>query len=335
LDGFEVFSADGKAIKHVKRLLKPLRGMQAGILGARASVVVNLRTGTAVGMAGHLDGEAGEAALTEELLPKMAAAAAGKSWLAVLDRLYCNLSFPGRILKANGHFLIRYCANTTFVVDTARAAQESQDAKGRRIVQEWGRLGKTAGDKALYVRRITLHLGNGQKLSVITDLLDEAAFPAEDLLETYHMRWGIETVFHQITEVFSLQHLIGSSPQAVLFQFSLCLLMYNVLQVLRAHLAAHQKCEAKKISNEKLFYDMKRQLVSVGELVEVPRLLDLLGDVPTADELRDHLRENLYEAWSNRWWKAPSSGGGGHKKVKKRVLGNHTSTYRVLQEAKT
>jgi hypothetical protein len=334
-EGFEVFGADGKAIKHVKRLLKPLRGLQAGILGARASVALNLRTGTAVGMVGHLDGEAGEAALTEELLPKMAAAAAGKPWLAVLDRLYCNLSFPRRVLQAGGHFLIRYCSNTTFVVDPARAAQESRDAQGRRIVQEWGRLGKTAGDQALYVRRITLHLGNGKEISVITDLLDEAAFPAEDMLETYHKRWGIETVFHQITDVFSLKHLIGSSPQAVLFQFSLCLLMYNTLQVLRAHLAAHQKCEARKISNEKLFYDVKRQLVSVSELVEVTRLLDLLGEAPTAAELRDHLRENLQDAWSNRWWKAPSSRGGGHKKVKTRVLGNHTSTYRVLQQAKT
>src|SRR6202044_1801951 len=68
-DGFEVFGADGKAIKNVRRLCKPLRGLQAGILGARASVALNLRAGTAVGMVGHLDGEAGEAALTEELLP--------------------------------------------------------------------------------------------------------------------------------------------------------------------------------------------------------------------------------------------------------------------------
>jgi hypothetical protein len=334
-EGFEVFSADGKAIKHVKRLLKPLRGLQAGILGARASVALNLRTGTAIGMVGHLDGEAGEAALTEELLVTMAAAAADKPWLAVLDRLYCNLSFPGRVLLAGGHFLIRYCSNTTFVVDPARAAHESRDAQGQRIVQEWGRLGKTAGDQALSVRRITLHLDHGKTISVITDLLDEAAFPAEDLLATYHKRWGIETVFHQITDVFSLEHLIGTSPSAVLFQFAFCLLMYNTLQVLRAHLAAHQKCEAQKISNEKLFYDVKRQLVSVSELVEVTRLLDLLGEAPTAAQLRDHLRENLHDAWSNRWWKAPSSRGGGHKKVKTRVLGNHTSTYRVLQQAKT
>ena len=41
----ELFGADGKAIKHVKRLLKPLRGLGAGIPGARASVGLNLRTG--------------------------------------------------------------------------------------------------------------------------------------------------------------------------------------------------------------------------------------------------------------------------------------------------
>src|SRR5206468_6555683 len=68
---FEVFGADGKAIKHVKRLLKPLRNLQAGILGARSSVGLDLRTGLAVEMVGHLDGEAGEGALTEVLLPEL------------------------------------------------------------------------------------------------------------------------------------------------------------------------------------------------------------------------------------------------------------------------
>jgi len=333
--GFEVFGADGKAIKHVQRLLKPLRGLQAGILGARAAVALNLRTGTAVSMVGHLDGEAGEAALTEELLPTMAAAAAGRPWLVVLDRLSCNLRFPRQVLEAGGHFLIRYCSNTTFGADPARAAQQSCDAQGRRIVQEWGRLGKAEGPQALDVRRITLHWADGKVLSVITDLLDEVADPALDLLTTSQKRWGIETVFHQITDVFSLRHLIGSSPQAVLFQLSFCLLWYNTLQVLRTHLADHQRCAAPKISKEKLFYDVKRQLVSVRELVEVRCLVELLGAAPTAAELRDHLRENLRGAWSQRWWKAPSSGGGGHKKVKTRVLGNHTSTYRVLQKAKT
>ena len=333
--GHEVFGFDGKAIKHVKRLLKPLRGLQAGILGARASVALNLRTGMAVRMIGDLDGEAGEGALTERLLSNMAAAAGGKPWVVVLDRLYCNLGFPRRVLDAGGHFLIRYCSNTHFVADPTRPAQKSCDAKGQQIVQEWGRLGKSAGPRALYVRRITLHLASGAVISVVTDLLDEAVYPAEALLATYRKRWGIERVFHQITDVFSLKNLIGTSPKAVLFQLSFCLLLYNTLQVLRTHLAFHQKCEAEKISNEKLFYDLKRELVAVDELVENECLLELLGEAPTAGEFRAYLQENLRGVWSNRWWKAPSSGGGGHKKVKRRVLGNHTSTQRVLQRAKT
>src|SRR4051794_12808562 len=331
---YEVFGADGKAIKHVKRLLKPLRGLQAGILGARASVGLNLRTGLAVAMVGHLDGEAGEAALTDVLLLTLARTAGQRPWVVVLDRLYCNLSFPQQVLKAGGHFLIRYCSNTTFVPDATRPARESRDAQGYRIEQEWGWLGKVESADRQYVRRVTKHWPDGKELSVVTDLLDEAKYPAEGMLSTYQSRWGIETVFHQITDVFSLRHLIGTMPKAVLFQLSFCLLLYNALQVVRAPLAAHQECEAKKISNEKLFYDVKRQMVAVSELVEADSLVSLLGPVPTAAELRESLREGLRGAWSDRWWKKPSSGRGGHQKVKTRVPGNHTSTYRVLQQEK-
>ena len=85
-----------------------------------------------------------------------------------------------------------------------------------------------------YVRRITKHLRDGKEIGVVTDLLDEVKYPAEAMLTTYQSRWGIETVFHQITDVFSLRHLIGTMPKAVLFQMSFCLLMYNALQVVRA-----------------------------------------------------------------------------------------------------
>ena len=101
-------------------------------------------------------------------------------------------------------------------------------------MQEWGWLGKVQKADRLYVRRITKHLPGGKEIGVVTDLLDEAKYPAEAMLATYQNRWGIETVFHQITDVFSLRHLIGTMPQAVLFQLSFCLLLYNALQVVRA-----------------------------------------------------------------------------------------------------
>src|SRR6185503_12363823 len=173
-----------------------------------------------------------------------------------------------------------------------------RDDQGRRIVQEWGWLGKVEKDDRQYVRRITKDLPGGKVIRVVTDLLDEVRYPAEAMLSTYQSRWGIETVFHQITDVFSLKHLIGTRPKAVLFQLSFCLLLYNALQVVRAYLASPQGCEAKAISNEKLFYDVKRQLVAVSELVEVDSLLSLLGEAPTATALRECLRGRLRSAWS-------------------------------------
>lgn len=332
---FDLFAIDGKAIKHVKRLLKPLRSLQAGILGARAAVGLNLRSGQAVAMVGHVDGEAGEADLARSLLPQLAIASGTKSWLAVLDRLYCNLKFPHDVLAAGGHFVIRYDPHTSFNPDPDRCLQESVDEKGQRIVQRWGWLGKATDRRRLYVREITRFLADGKEICVVTDLLDDQVFPAAEVLALYRQRWSIERVFHQITDVFSLKKLIGTNPKAVLFQLAFCLMLYNTLQVVRAHIAADQDIEAETISNEKLFYDLRRQLISVQELVTVPQLLDLLQDVPTAKEIKAYLENCLQGIWSKRWTKAPSSRGGGHQKINKtRVRGNHTSTYRVLQELK-
>ena len=74
----------------------------------------------------------------------------------------------------------------------------------------------------------------------MTDLIDADAVPAADLLAVYLARWGIERVFQQITEVFSLRRLIGSTPQATVFQAAFCLLLYNMVQVVRGYIAAAQ-----------------------------------------------------------------------------------------------
>ena len=226
----EVFGADGKAIKHVKRLLKPLRVCGRAFWGPCVGGL-EPADGSAVAMVGHLDGEAGEAALTEVLLPKLAAAAGpGKQWVVVGPTLL-QPEFPAAGVESRGPFPHPLLHQYGVRPRSARPARESRDAKGHRIVQEWGWLGKVEKAGRQYVRRITKHLRDGKEIGVVTDLLDEVKYPAEAMLTTYQSRWGIETVFHQITDVFSLRHLIGTMPKAVLFQMSFCLLMYNALLV--------------------------------------------------------------------------------------------------------
>src|SRR5205807_1781428 len=83
-------------------------------------------------------------------------------------------------------------------------------------------------------------------------------YPAADLLAVYLARWQIENVFQAITEVFELRHLIGCAPQATVFQASLCLVMYNVLQVLRGYAAAvaPEPVAVEALSAEQIFTDL-------------------------------------------------------------------------------
>ena len=50
----------------------------------------------------------------------------------------------------------------------------------------------------------------------------------------YIARWGIERVLQQITEVFHLQTLIGTTPQGTVFPCAFCLLRSHRVQVGRA-----------------------------------------------------------------------------------------------------
>ena len=161
-----------------------------------------------------------------------AAAAGDRIWVMVLDRLYCNLGFPPLVLTAGGHFLIRYNSNTDFVADPGRPALEGRDAAGQRIVQEWGRLGK--GGRPTGGTGTADHSapgrGQGDQRSHGPDGRGRVSGRGRCCRPTTS-RWGIERVFHQITDVFSLRNLIGTTPPAVLFQLSFCLLLYNSLQV--------------------------------------------------------------------------------------------------------
>ena len=53
LQGLQVLVVDGKAIKRVAKRLKPLQGRKGGVLGGKALVALELRSGVVVAMATH------------------------------------------------------------------------------------------------------------------------------------------------------------------------------------------------------------------------------------------------------------------------------------------
>lgn len=160
-------------------------------------------------------------------------------------------------------------------------------------------------------------------------MLDAQQYPANDLFALYRARWGIERVFQQITEVFHLQTLIGTTPQGTVFQFAFCLVLYNLVQVVRAYVATAQTRPVETISTELLFADVHRQLVALTELVPPAQVEPLFAPLPSAECLREQLSTLLATVWTPRWLKAPPKKSTAPT-VRTPIRGNQISAYRLV-----
>jgi hypothetical protein len=293
---------DGKKIKHVAKRIKALRGLPGAVLGAKVLVALRLDTGQAIAFAADPDGEANDCPLVPDLLPQVRDRTLGPR-LFIADRQFCGTDQLDHFAAEGDHYLVRRTTTARFTPDPQRPSREGVDKRGRSYVESWGELG--TGNKRRYIRQITLERPGEETIVLVTDLLDGEMFPASDLLDAYLLRWEIERVFQQITEVFALERLIGSTPEAVVFQCAFCLLLYNVLQVVRGLLAEVQERAPEKISTEQLFYDARRELVSLATLGDTDKIAEELNAATTPEQTRGRLLELLSKSWSDRWLKAP------------------------------
>jgi len=329
LAAFAVIAVDGKAIKRVPKRLRPLRGSSGGVLGGKALVALHLASRLAVALATDPDGDTNEAKLVPALLPQVQAHYAGVLWLA--DAQFGNPAQAAAFTARPGdHFLVRDDNKTAFARDPGRPAQQGRDEQGRPYVEEWGWWGGPRNRHRRYVRRITLTRDGAEPVVLLTDLVDAAAYPAGDLLAVYLARWGIERVFQQVTEVFQLRRLIGSTPRGTLFQLAFCLLLYNQVQVVRAYVAEGARRPVASVSTGLLFEDVRRQLIALHEVLPAAAVVRSVPPLAGAEQLRRRLGELLHPAWTERWQKAPAKKRTPpHTGTKKR---EHKSAYRLIQE---
>src|SRR5439155_8580264 len=128
-------------------------------------------------------------------------------------------------------------------------------------------------------------------------------------------------------ETFSLSHLIGSSPKAVLLQFAYCLLLYNLTRVIKAHVAADGRVLAGVVSTFYLFDDVKRELSAWAYHTDGawPRVRR------DARQMRDRLAELLEGSWHPvAYTKASDKKPRKKPKPKPLLRGGHSSVQRLL-----
>jgi len=139
-DGFEVIVGDGKKIKDAAKRLKPTRGYSGKLIGAKALVAMDARTGMAVAMSDSLDGLANDVPLVPALMGQLRGTIA-RPVLSVWDRQFDDVRTLGHLSARPGDaFVVRVKQkNHTFVVDSAA---ETADPQGRTVRDEVGLLGK-------------------------------------------------------------------------------------------------------------------------------------------------------------------------------------------------
>jgi hypothetical protein len=322
-EGFAVIACDGKKIKNAAKRLKPTRGFSGKLLGAKALVALDLRRGLALAMSDSLDGETNDVPLVPELMAQLRTQIA-QPILSLWDRQFGDTGTLRKLTaRAGDAYLVRLRRGLNFCVESQR---ESIDAQGHRVVDEIGLLG--TGKLALRVRRITkVRGGDEEDVQLVTSLLDVEAFPAQELLELYRRRWDIEEVFQQITETFALSHLIGCTPQAILLQFSLCLLLYNLMQVIKAYVAGDGGVLASVVSMFYLFRDVQQELTawayhSSGAWQRTPR---------EAAAMRRRLHALLAGTWDPIAYTKASDKKPRRPRPRQRLHGGHTSVQRLLE----
>lgn len=326
---FRVIIFDGKALKRVAKRLKALRGSPGGLLGGRCLVALDWCTGLAVAMHAHEDGDANDVKFVGQLVPVVCEQVEGPHlWLG--DSAFCDLTQPQHYTANEGDdFLVRYHPKTPFFRDCRRGQRKGKDEYGRSYVQTWGYLGSPKNKRRRYVRMIRVERPDEKPLILVTDLLDADEYPADDLLWLYAERWGIEQIFQKVTEVFGLSRLIGGTPKACIFQFAFCLLLYNMIQVIRGYLAEAHDVEPEDISTEKLFDDVEQQLIAWNVMFDPQVTLQYFRSPPSLANLQTRLSELLSDTWSDVWLKSPPQAQ--HGKTRRKPTRTHNSVYRILQ----
>jgi len=331
LRAFEAYAVDGKKIKNASKRLKPSRGYTGTPLGGKTLAALDLRRGLITAFSAHPDGETNDAPLVPDLLPQVRARSPKRRRLWLADRQFCDLVQTRNFSEGNDAFLLRYHSKNSFLRDLEILLKEGTDAQGRRYCEEWGYLGKDP-KRRFYVRRITLFRKGEESIILVTNLLDAEQYPATDLLQMYLMRWGIERVFQQVTEVFHLERLISSTPEGTIFQFAFCALLYNLIQVVRGYIAEAQSMQPECISVEMLFHEVHRELLSLSQLAERETVLGYFAPSSDAHQVKSRLTSLLADVWEDEWIKSPKKKNAPTRK-KKTVKGGHTSIYRLIRAA--
>jgi len=245
--GFRVKIVDGNHFPATEHRLKETRTTRSGPLPGQALVVLEPALMLATDVFPCEDGHAQERSLLPEVLETIQPR---DLWIA--DRNFCTTDFLFGITARQGCFLIRQHGSTLTYELLGERGRVGRCETG--MVYEQGMRLIHPDGRELTIRRITIALDeptrDGETEIHLLTNASKRRLPARVAAEKYRGRWTVENAFQELSQALHSEINTLGYPRAALLSFSIALMTYNAMSVVKTALAvAHpEKAQRKDVS---------------------------------------------------------------------------------------
>jgi Transposase DDE domain len=267
LRGYRTRIVDGNHLAATEHRLEELRTIASGPLPGLALVILEPDRMLLSDVFPCEDGHAQE----RSLLPQVLATVEPRDlWIA--DRNFCTTGFLYGIAGRQAAFLIRQHAQTLHyeLLGTRRTIGRCPTGM---LYEQKMRLTDDRGGP-LEARRITIELDkptrNGEtEIHLLTNLAAKAA-KSRRIADLYLRRWTVEKAFHELDQALHGEIKTLGYPGAALLSFSVALLAYNVISVVKTALAAVHKEDAPRESISGYYLAGELAAAYHGMMIAIP-----------------------------------------------------------------
>src|SRR3990172_3470389 len=190
-----------------------------------------------------------DAAASEMTRAKAALAELGRDTLVLGDRLYGTADFFAALAQQHCWGVVRRNRQLSLA--------KLQRLRKRRIhgglLEDWVVRAGTGATAPRQVLRYIRWRRGGTRYEVLTNVLAPTRLSAEEALDLYPHRWGVERMFFDLKEVLNLNRLYAANPNAVAMQVYAAAIVYNALRVAQSDGAAQVGWAPERLSPAKFF----------------------------------------------------------------------------------
>ncbi len=155
--------------------------------------------------------------------------------VVITDRGYTSYSWVLDVLSKGAHFVSR-CSGSSFApaqnllkLDRAGISVQATLQVGKHMKAQCQ---QSNWPLEVKVRFVTVRLKTGGLEVLVTSLLDERAYPTQELAALYARRWGQETFYARLKSRMDLENCSGLTLAAVEQDFAATLLLSNVESII-------------------------------------------------------------------------------------------------------